>query len=119
MDIKLDEISKVIRQAIEGYEDALDVAEVGTVVTVGDGIARIHGLDKCAYLEMLELPHDVFGIALNLEESSVGSMLLGEGNRIKEGDQVRRTRRIMSVPTGTDDEVDGLENIVNDAFEAY
>jgi F-type H+-transporting ATPase subunit alpha len=100
MDIKVDEISKIIRQQIEGYEKQTDLAEVGTVLSVGDGIARIYGLERCMALELLELPHGVMGMALNLEEDNVGAVLLGESHMIKEGDQVRRTGRIMEVPAG-------------------
>jgi F-type H+-transporting ATPase subunit alpha len=100
MEIKVDEISKIIRQRIEGYEKQTDTAEVGTVISVGDGIARIYGLEKAMSLELLELPHGVMGLALNLEEDNVGAVLLGEGALIKEGDQVRRTGRIMQVPAG-------------------
>ena len=100
MEIKVDEISKIIRAQIEGYEKATDHAEVGTVISVGDGIARIYGLEKAMALELLELPHDVMGMALNLEEDNVGAVLLGEASAIKEGDQVRRTGRIMQVPAG-------------------
>jgi F-type H+-transporting ATPase subunit alpha len=100
MEIKVDEISKIIRQQIEGYEKQTDLAEVGTVISVGDGIGRIYGLDKAMYGELLELPHEVMGLALNLEEDNIGAVLLGESQLIKEGDQVRRTGRIMSVPAG-------------------
>jgi F-type H+-transporting ATPase subunit alpha len=100
MDIKVDEISKIIRKQIEGFERDTDLAEVGSVISVGDGIARIYGLDRCMAGELLELPHGVMGMALNLEEDSVGAVLLGEANLIKEGDQVRRTGRIMQVPAG-------------------
>jgi F-type H+-transporting ATPase subunit alpha len=100
MEIKVDEISKIIRQQIEGYERRTDTAEVGTILSVGDGIARIYGLDRAMAGELLELPHGVMGMALNLEEESVGAVLLGEATRIKEGDEVRRTRRIMQVPAG-------------------
>jgi F-type H+/Na+-transporting ATPase subunit alpha len=100
MQIKVDEISRIIRQQIEGYERRTDLAEVGTILSVGDGIARIYGLDKVMAGELLELPHDVMGMALNLEEDSVGAVLLGETTLIKEGDQVRRTRRIVQVPAG-------------------
>ena len=100
MEIKVDEISKIIRQQIEGYDKQTDLAEVGTVISVGDGIARIYGLDKAMAGELLALPHDVMGMALNLEEDNVGAVLLGEATLIKEGDQVRRTRRIMQVPVG-------------------
>ena len=100
MEIKVDEISKILRQQIEGFTGQMDLAEVGTIISVGDGIARIHGLDKAMSGELLELPHGVMGMALNLEEDSVGAVLFGESDLIKEGDQVRRTRRIMQVPAG-------------------
>jgi F-type H+-transporting ATPase subunit alpha len=100
MEIKVDEISKIIREQIEGYDKQTDLAEVGTVISVGDGIARIYGLDRAMSGELLELPHDVMGLALNLEEDNVGAVLLGETTLIKEGDQVRRTGRIMQVPAG-------------------
>ena len=100
MEIKVDEISKIIRQQIEGYDKQTDLAEVGTVISVGDGIARIYGLDKAMAGELIALPHDVTGLVLNLEEDNVGAVLLGESTLIKEGDQVRRTRRIMQVPAG-------------------
>jgi F-type H+-transporting ATPase subunit alpha len=100
MEIKVDEISKIIRQQIEGYDRHTNLAEVGTVLSVGDGIGRIYGLEKCMAGELLELPHGVMGMALNLEEDSVGAVLLGETTLIKEGDQVRRTGRIVQVPGG-------------------
>ncbi len=100
MEIKVDEISKILRQQIEGYERHTDLAEVGSVISVGDGIARLYGLEKVMYGELLQLPHGVMGLALNLEEESVGAVLLGETSKIKEGDEVRRTRRIMEVPAG-------------------
>src|SRR5271168_177539 len=98
--IKADEITKILREQIENYQQTLAVEEVGTVISVGDGIARIHGLDKCMAGEMIEFPHDVFGIALNLEEDQVGAVLLGDYTEIKEGDTVKRTGKIMSVPVG-------------------
>ena len=98
--IKADEVTKILREQIEDYQQKLAVEEVGTVISVGDGIARIHGLDKCMAGEMIEFPHDVFGIALNLEEDQVGSVLLGDYAEIREGDTVKRTNRIMSVPVG-------------------
>src|SRR5579864_4013714 len=98
--IKADEITKIIREQIENYQQVMAVEEVGSVISVGDGIARIHGLDKCMAGEMLEFPNDVFGIALNLEEDQVGVVLLGDYTEIKEGDTVKRTRTIMSVPVG-------------------
>jgi F-type H+-transporting ATPase subunit alpha len=100
MDIKADEITKIIQQQIEGYETEVDIREVGTVTSVGDGIARIFGLDRVMYNELLEFPQDVFGLALNLEEESVGAVLLGESHLVKEGDLVKRTHRIMQVPAG-------------------
>ncbi len=98
--IRADEITTILRQEIENYEKAVDVSEVGSVISVGDGIARIHGLEKVMAGELIEFPHDVAGIAMNLEEDQVGSVLLGDYTEIKEGDEVRRTRRIMSVPVG-------------------
>jgi F-type H+-transporting ATPase subunit alpha len=100
MTIKADEISKIIREQIGSFAVAVDVAEVGTVVSLGDGIARVHGCQRAMAGEMLEFPHGVFGIALNLEEDSVGAVLLGEYLAIKEGDPVKRTGRIISVPVG-------------------
>ncbi len=98
--ISADEISKLIREQIENYDKAVEVAEVGTIISLGDGIARLHGLEKVMAGEMLEFPHNVAGIAMNLEEDQVGAVLLGEYTELKEGDEVRRTRRIISVPVG-------------------
>jgi F-type H+/Na+-transporting ATPase subunit alpha len=98
--IKADEISKILREQIANYEQTVSVDEVGSVINVGDGIAHIHGLEKAMYGEMLAFPHDVFGIALNLEEEEVGAVLLGESSELKEGDTVKRTNTIMSVPVG-------------------
>jgi F-type H+-transporting ATPase subunit alpha len=100
MDIRAEEITKIIKEQLGGLSAGMDVSEVGTVLSVGDGIARIHGLERCMAGELLELTHGVMGIALNLEEDTVGAVLLGESFEIKEGDQVKRTRRIMSVPVG-------------------
>ena len=100
MDIRADEISKIIKNQLGDYALDVDVTEVGTVVSVGDGIARIHGIEGAMSTEMLEFPGGVYGIALNLEESSVGAVLLGEATSIKEGDTVKRTGRIISVPVG-------------------
>jgi len=100
MEIKADEISKIIQSQIQGYQTEVDVQEIGTVTSVGDGIAQVYGLDRVMYNELLEFPHDVFGLALNLEETSVGTVLLGESHLIKEGDIVKRTHRIMEVPSG-------------------
>jgi F-type H+/Na+-transporting ATPase subunit alpha len=98
--IKADEITKILREQIENYQQAVAVEEVGSVISVGDGIARIHGLERCMAGEMLSFPHDVFGIALNLEEDQVGAVLLGDYTEIREGDTVKRTNKIMSVPVG-------------------
>jgi len=98
--IKADEITKILRAQIANYDQSVAVDEVGTVISVGDGIARVHGLEKVMAGEMLEFPHDVFGIALNLEEDQVGTVLLGEYTAIEEGDTVKRTRSIMSAPVG-------------------
>src|SRR5471032_2752397 len=100
MDIKAEEISKIIREQIGSYAVEVDVAEVGSVVSLGDGIARVHGVERAMAGEMLEFPHGVFCIALNLEEDGVGAVLLGEYTAIKEGDIVKRTGRIISVPVG-------------------
>ena len=100
MEIKADEISKIIREQIDGYRAGVDVSEVGTVVSVGDGIARVYGLERVMAGELLTFPHDVMGLALNLEESQVGVVLMGEFTQIREGDQVKRTGRIMEVPVG-------------------
>jgi F-type H+/Na+-transporting ATPase subunit alpha len=98
--LKADEITSILREQIENYQQTVAVEEVGSVISVGDGIARIHGLDRCMAGEMLEFPHGVFGIALNLEEDQVGTVLLGDYTEIREGDTVKRTKKIMSVPVG-------------------
>jgi F-type H+/Na+-transporting ATPase subunit alpha len=98
--IKADEISKILREQIANYEQTVAVDEVGTIISVGDGIARVHGLAKVMAGEMLAFPHNMFGIALNLEEEQVGVVLLGESSELKEGDTVKRTNTIMSVPVG-------------------
>ena len=100
MTIKADDITRIIREQLGAFSVDVDVAEVGAVVSVGDGIARVQGVDKTMAGEMLEFPHGVFGIALNLEEESVGAVLLGDFTEIKEGDTVKRTGRIISVPVG-------------------
>ena len=100
MDIRAEEISRIIRSQIENFDAQVDVSEVGTIISVGDGIARAHGLEKAMAGELLELPHSVMGLAFNLEEDNVGIILLGEAHLIKEGDTVKRTGRIMSVPVG-------------------
>src|SRR6201986_3296762 len=98
--IAADEITSILRQEIENYERAVNVQEVGSVISVGDGIARIHGLEKVMAGELIEFPQGVSGIAMNLEEDQVGAVLLGDYTQIKEGDPVKRTKRIMSVPVG-------------------
>jgi F-type H+-transporting ATPase subunit alpha len=101
VEIKPDEISKILRQRIEGLEtEGADLSEVGTVLSVADGIARVHGLDNCMSLEMLELPHDVTGLALNLEQDNVGLVLFGEWDKVVEGDTVKRTGRLLQIPVG-------------------
>jgi F-type H+-transporting ATPase subunit alpha len=98
--IRADEISKIIREQIEHYDRGVTVTEVGSVISVGDGVARIHGLENVMAGELLDLPHDVAGLALNLEEDQVSAVLLGDYTKIQEGDVVKRTKRIMSVPVG-------------------
>src|SRR5947208_7077667 len=98
--IRADEITELLRQQIENYEQKIQVDEVGTIISLGDGIARVHGLDKVMAGELNEFPHNVAGLAMNLEEDQVGAVLLGEYTELKEGDQVKRTGRIMSVPVG-------------------
>ena len=100
MDINAAEISKIIKERIEHFESSIDVSEVGSVIAVGDGVARMHGLDKVMSGELLECPNGVFAIALNLEEDQVGAVLMGDSSLVKEGDTVKRTGRIMSVPVG-------------------
>jgi F-type H+-transporting ATPase subunit alpha len=98
--IRADEISQLIREQIENYETKITVDEVGTVITLGDGIARVYGLDKVMAGELLQFPHEIAGLAMNLEEDQVGVVLLGDYTEIREGDEVKRTGRIMSVPVG-------------------
>src|SRR5580698_4619027 len=98
--IKADEITALLREQIENYQQKVQVDEVGTVVTLGDGIARIHGLDKVMAGELIEFPHGVAGLAMNLDEDQVGAVLLGDYTLVSEGDQVKRTGKIMSVPVG-------------------
>jgi F-type H+-transporting ATPase subunit alpha len=100
MEIRADEISRIIREQVQGYDTSLSVEETGTVLTVGDGIARVDGLANAMAGELLEFPHGVQGMVLNLEEGNVGAALLGNDHLIKEGDTVKRTRSIMSVPVG-------------------
>ena len=124
--IKANEINEIIRAQIENFDSSMTVDEVGTVIKVGDGIAEIYGLEKVMAGELLEFPHDVRGLALNLEEDKVGTVLFGDFQKIKEGDQVKRTRRIMSVPVGDamigrvvdalGNPIDGKGEIITDVF---
>jgi F-type H+/Na+-transporting ATPase subunit alpha len=100
MDLKPAEVTDVLKRELKNYRASLKVENVGTVLSVGDGVARIYGLDKCMMSEILEFPNDVFGMALNLEQDNVGAVLFGSETRIKEGDEVRTTGRLISVPTG-------------------
>ncbi len=115
--IKANEINEIIRRQIENFETGVTVMEVGTVIKVGDGIAEIHGLEKVMAGELIEFPHQVRGLALNLEEDKVGAVLFGEFQLIKEGDMVKRTGRIMQVPVGDaliGRVVDALGNAIDD-----
>ncbi len=101
MEIKPDEITSILKQRIEGLEDGgADLSEVGTVLSIADGISRVHGLDNCMSMELLDLPHDVTGLALNLESDNVGTVLFGDWAKVEEGDQVKRTGRLLEVPVG-------------------
>ncbi|MBS4536441.1 F0F1 ATP synthase subunit alpha [Clostridium sp. D2Q-14] len=100
MNLRPEEISSIIKEQIKRYEKRIDVEDVGTVIEVGDGIARVHGLENCMSGELLEFPGEVYGMALNLEEDNVGCVLLGDDENIKEGDTVKRTERIVEVPVG-------------------
>src|ERR671932_660674 len=101
MKIKPDEITSILKSRIEGLDEGgADLSEVGTVLSIGDGIARVHGLDNCMSMEMLELPHDVTGLALNLEADNVGAVLFGEWDKISEGDTAKRTGRLLEIPVG-------------------
>ena len=101
MKINPDEITSILKSRIEGLDEgSADLTEVGTVLSVADGIARVHGLENCQALEMLELPHDVTGLALSLESDSVGAVLFGDWAQIVEGDTVKRTGRLLEIPVG-------------------
>lgn len=124
--IKANEINEIIRKQIENFDSSMTVSEVGTVIKVGDGIAQIHGLDKVMAGELLDFPHNVSGLALNLEEDKVGCVLFGDFQKIKEGDEVKRTKRIMSVPVGDamigrvvdalGNAIDGKGDIITDLY---
>ena len=98
--IRADEITEIIRNQIQGFAKELDVVETGTILSVGDGIARIYGLEQAMAGELLEFPHGVYGMVLNLEQDNVGAVLFGEDTLIREGDTVKRTHRISQVPVG-------------------
>jgi F-type H+-transporting ATPase subunit alpha len=100
MDIKAEEISQVIREQIKNYEKRIEVSETGIVLSVGDGVARVHGVEKAMAMEMLEFPGGIFGLCLNLEEDNIGVAIMGDDTRIKEGDIVKRTGRIAEIPVG-------------------
>jgi F-type H+-transporting ATPase subunit alpha len=100
MDIKAEEISQVIREKIKNYEKRIEVSETGIVLSVGDGVARVHGVEKAMAMEMLEFPGGIFGLCLNLEEDNVGVAIMGDDTKIKEGDIVKRTGRIAEIPVG-------------------
>src|ERR1044071_9653592 len=103
MQIKPDEITSILKSRIEGLDEGdsgADLSEVGTVLSIAAGIARVHGLDNCMSLQLLELPHDVTGLALNLESDNVGAVLFGDWDKIEEGDTVKRTKRLLEIPVG-------------------
>jgi F-type H+/Na+-transporting ATPase subunit alpha len=99
-EVKPDEVSAILRKQLSGFEKEVDIYEVGTVVQIGDGVARVYGLTKCMASELIEFPHGVFGMALNLEEDNVGCILFGDYTQVKEGDEARRTGRVASMPVG-------------------
>ena len=100
MDIKTENISELLRQQIEAFSVSVDVSEVGEVIEIGDGVARVSGLENVMSSELVELPNGVFGMALNLEEDNVGLVLFGESRKVKEGDLAKRTERVVEVPVG-------------------
>ncbi|MCX7877669.1 MAG: F0F1 ATP synthase subunit alpha [Ignavibacteria bacterium] len=99
-EVRPDEVSAILRKQLTGFEKEADIYEVGTVVQIGDGVARVYGLSKCMASELIEFPHGVFGMALNLEEDNVGCILFGDYTLVKEGDQAKRTGRVASMPVG-------------------
>ena len=99
-EVKPDEVSAILRKQLSGFEQEIDIYEVGTVVQIGDGVARVYGLRKCMASELIEFPHEVFGMALNLEEDNVGCILFGDYTLVEEGDTVKRTGRVASMPVG-------------------
>ena len=102
MEIRASEISEILKQQIKDFDSRVEVRETGTVLSTGDGIARIHGLDGAAAGELLQFPHDLYGMVLNLEEDNVGAAIFGEAQLVAEGDEVRRTGRIAEVPVGAE-----------------
>ncbi|HHX57948.1 MAG TPA: F0F1 ATP synthase subunit alpha, partial [Clostridiales bacterium] len=100
MNLRPDEITNIIKEQIKNYSSKIELTDIGTVVTVGDGIANIHGLEKCMSGELLEFENGIYGMALNLEQDFVGTIMLGSDTNVKEGDVVKRTGRIVSVPVG-------------------
>ena len=116
MEIRAEEITQVIKEQIGKYEKEVDISEVGRVLSVGDGIARIYGLQNVMANELVEFPHNIMGMVLNLEEDNVGVAILGEDIHIKEGDLVKRTNRITQVPVGealVGRVVDGIGNPID------
>ena len=126
MNLRPEEISKIIKAQIKNYDESLEVSETGTIISVGDGIAMIHGLENAMAGELLQFPQDVYGMVLNLEEEAVGAVLMGSDRGIREGDEVKRTGRIVEVPVGDcmlgrvvnalGQAIDGGEPIVSDRF---
>ena len=126
MNLRPEEISSVIREQIEKYGTKLEVADVGTVIQVADGITRIHGLENAMQGELLEFPGEVYGMVLNLEEDNVGAVILGYASLIKEGDEVRATGKVVSVPAGDNllgrvvnalgEPIDGKGEIIADRY---
>ena len=100
MEIRAEEVSRVLKEQIQHYNKKIEVSETGTVLTVGDGVARVYGLDNAMAGELVEFPHDIYGLVLNLEKDNVGIALFGDDSHIKEGDTVKRTKRIFEVPVG-------------------
>src|SRR5712691_4289520 len=101
MQIKPDEITSILKSRIEGLDEGqAELTEVGTVLSVADGIARVHGLENCMSFEMLEFPHDVTGLALNLESDNVGTVMFGDWDEVVEGDVVKRTGKLLEIPVG-------------------
>ena len=99
-EVRPDEVSAILRKQLAGFEKEVDVYDVGTVLQIGDGVARVYGLTKSVMSELIEFPHGVFGMVLNLEEDNVGCILFGESSEIKEGDTVKRTGKVASMPVG-------------------